>query len=101
MPDAKTMAIIDEMTHVAPEWESTKRWVRSFYAKTFFEDIRQEYGIKHLSEKEFLDLHHDELVKSGRKDPAPGLSNAFDFSKISSPLEQFHKVEDSNKPLTN
>ena len=70
MPDAKTMAVIDEMTYVAPEWQDTKRWVRSFYAKTFFEDIRHEHGIKHLSEKEFLDLHHDKLVKAAGNDGA-------------------------------
>jgi len=100
MPDAKTMAVIDEMTYVAPEWQDTKRWVRSFYAKTFFEDIRHEHGIKHLSEKEFLDSHHDELVKAGGNKPSPSLADSFDFTKISAPLEKFNKVEDSGIALT-
>lgn len=99
MPDAKTMAIIDEMTHVAPEWQDTKRWVRSFYAGTFFSDIRHEHGIKHLSEKEFLDLHHDELVKSGINKPRPGLSDPFDFSKIMAAPQELDKVVNSDVTL--
>jgi|WetSurMetagenome_2_1015567.scaffolds.fasta_scaffold105605_3 hypothetical protein len=97
MPDAKTMAVIDEMPYVDRKWQDTKRWVRSFYNKTFFEDIRQEHGIKHLSEKEYLDLHHDELIKSGVNDPSSSLTNAFDFSKIMAPtLAKFEKIEDSD-----
>ncbi len=82
MPDAKTMAIIDEMPFVAPEWQDTKRWVHSFYAGTFFEDIRREHGIKHLSEKEYLDCYREELVKAGFKNSDSGLAQPFDFSKI-------------------
>ncbi len=82
MPDAKTMAVIDEMNYVAPQWQDTKRWVRSFFKGTFFEDIRKEHGIKRLSEKEFLDLHHEELVKSGLKNTDPNISQPVDFSKV-------------------
>jgi hypothetical protein len=100
MPNAMVMAVIDEMTHVAPEWQDTKRWVRSFYRHTFFEDIRHEHGIKHLSEKEFLDLHHDKLVKAAGNDGSPCLSDPFDFTKISVPLEKFDKIEDTAIALT-
>ena len=102
MPDAKTMAVIDEMPYVDIKWQDTKRWVRSFYAHTFFEDIRQEHGIKHLSEKEYLELHRDELIKAGCNPTSSGLADPFDFSKIMAPtLAEFEKVKDSNKPLTN
>jgi hypothetical protein len=105
LPDAKTMAVVDTMDYVAPQWENTKRWVRYFYAGNFFNDIRHETGITHLSEKEFIeDTYAEEIVRQARlkdlderdslnanreksiepvfKDSAPGLSNPFDFSKI-------------------
>ncbi len=100
MPDAKTMAVIDEMGYVAPQWQNTKRWVRSFYAGTFFEDIRKEHGIKHLSESEFLDSHHDELVKMGFKNPSSSVSNAFDFTKLMTPLSESQDVVDADETLT-
>lgn len=99
MPDARTMAVIDEMDYVAHNWEATKRWVRSFYNGTFFEDIRKEHGIKHLAEKEFLDSHREELVKAGLKDPSTRLSNPFDFSKIMTGSEESNKVIDSDETL--
>lgn len=94
LPDAATMAIMDEMTHVAPRWQRTKAWVRSFYAGTFFNDIRQEHGIKHLAECEFLDMHREKLAKPGLEDVSPGGADAFDFSKIMT-----NQVIDSQEPL--
>lgn len=82
MPDAKTMAVIDEADYVAPQWQNTKRWVRSFYNGTFFEDIRKEYNITHLAELEYLDAHREEFAKAGLKEPPSGYSEPFDFSKI-------------------
>jgi hypothetical protein len=76
------MAVIDEMPAVGKQWRDTKRWVHSFYAATFFEDIRKEHDIKHLSEREFLDVLNEEVVEPTFENCAPGLSKPFDFSKI-------------------
>lgn len=101
LPDAENMALIDEALFVDKVWQRTKRWVRSYYDGTFHEDIRKEHNINHLSEKEFLDLHHDELIKAGLKNPPPGFTDPFDFSKISSPAKPFRKIEDSDEALAN
>ena len=83
LPNAKTMAIISEMEHVAPEWTNTKYWCDAFFAHTFFNSIRAQHKISHLSEREYLDANRAELIKAGCNEfEAPG-SDAFDFSKIS------------------
>lgn len=82
LPDAKTMAVISEMPHVAPQWQKTKQWADSFFRKTFHQDIRAEHGISHLSEEEFLDMHNKKVVEPLLQECAPGLSQPFDFSKI-------------------
>ena len=82
LPDAKTMAVISEMTYVAPQWQQTKFWCDSFYKKTFFQDIRNQYGITHLAESEYLDANHEKLVKSGCKDPDSRFADPLYFSKV-------------------
>ncbi len=82
LPDARTMAIIDELDHVAPRWQNTKTWVRFFYSGDFFNHIRKETGITHLAEHEFLSAHAHEKVEPTSDNGAPGFSNPFDFSKI-------------------
>ena len=83
MPDAKVMAVIGTMTRVDKRWQQTKGWVDAFYAGKFFEYIRQETGIKHLSEREFLDLHSKEIVEFAPQQLDSVIPDAFDFSKIS------------------
>ncbi len=94
LPDAKVMAIISEMGYVAPEWRMTKGWCDSFFNKTFFEDIRHQYGITMPSEKEFLEAHHEKVVKPTLDNGRASLTDSFDFSKIKT-----DQVIDSNISL--
>jgi len=82
LPNAKTMAIISEMFHVAPEWQATKFWCDAFFNHTFFNSIRKQYNISHLSEREYLNAHRAELIKAGCDEIKGDFSDPFDFSKI-------------------
>lgn len=82
LPNAKTMAIISEMPYVAPEWTNTKYWCDAFFAHTFFNSIREQYGISHLSEREYLDAHRAELIQAGCNEIEIPSSDPFDFSKV-------------------
>lgn len=101
LPDAMTMAVIDEMATVDEKWRLTKQWVRWFYESwkltgldqnkfkytnknptAFFKHIRDQHKITLESEKEFLDSNREKLIKSGCKLPHPGHTDPFDFSKI-------------------
>ncbi len=82
LPKAETMALLSEEKYVAKQWQQTKGWVDAFYKLNFWEHIRKEHGIKHLSEHEYLKLHREELIKAGAKDCPPSVPDAFNFSKI-------------------
>lgn len=94
LPNAKTMAIISEMIHVSPEWENTKIWCDAFFAHTFFNTIRKQHNISHLSEREYLNANRAELIKAGCNEVESDVSNPFDFSKVA-----VEKVVDKNKAL--
>lgn len=82
LPNAKTMAIISEMIYVDPKWTETKYWCSCFFNGTFFDAIRNQYDIDHLTESEYLNTHRAELVKARGDDIEGDLPDAFDFSKI-------------------
>jgi hypothetical protein len=82
LPNAKTMAIISEMPYVAPEWKDTKYWCDAFFAHTFFNSIRKQHGISHLSEREYLNAHRAELIQAGCNEVEVPSSDPFDFSKV-------------------
>lgn len=82
LPKAETMALLSEQSIVAKPWLQTKRWVDAFYALKFWEHIRKEHNITHLSESEYIKLHKQELINAGAKECAPGITDPFDFSKI-------------------
>ena len=82
LPDAKVMATISTMDYVAPQWQETKGWCDAFFDGTFFEYIRKSNAFLHLSEAEFLDLHREELLKTGIKDGSSLPPQPFDFEKI-------------------
>ena len=82
LPNAKIMAIISETPYVDKKWQMTKKWCDSFFNKTFWEDIRHQYGITHLSEHEYLNAHREELIKAGCKESETLIPQPFDFSKI-------------------
>lgn len=84
LPDAKVMATISEMSHVAPIWQKTKGWCDSFYEGKFHDRIREQHGINLLSETEYLDLHREELIKAGCKEGGPTRPEPFDFFKVRS-----------------
>ena len=83
LPDAKVMATISEMTYVAPQWQRTKGWCDAFFSGKFHEAIREQHGIKLLSETEYLNAHREELIQAGCQDGGPLRPEPFDFSKIS------------------
>jgi hypothetical protein len=99
LPDAKVMATISQMSYVDKKWRETKGWCDAFFCGWMFDDatqtyintnthhffdyIRKQHGIKHLSESEYLDAHREELIKAGCKETDTALSDPFDFSKVS------------------
>lgn len=82
LPSPAVMATISETPWVSKEWQSTKRWSDSFYNQTFWEDIRLEHGIDHLSEYEYKELHRDKLLDASANEIDPLISDTFDFSKV-------------------
>lgn len=82
LPDAKVMATISEMGYVAFDWVQTKGWCDAFYNHDFFDHIRKQHNICHLSESEWLDLHREELIKAGAKESPILPAEPFDFCKI-------------------
>lgn len=83
LPDAMTMASLSETPMVSPAYQTMKFWCDAFFSKSFWHKIRQQHGIKMLSEHEYLNAHRDELIHAGCKlvDSLP--PEPFDFSKIS------------------
>ena len=82
LPKAETMALLSEQTFVAKPWQKTKAWVDAFYRLQFWEYIRKEHNINHLSESEYIKLHKQELINAGAKDSPTRVPEPFDFSKI-------------------
>ena len=82
LPNPLVMAKISEMPIVAPQWEMTKAWCDAFYDKNFWEYIRTQHNIKHLSEIEYLNANREELIKAGCKESESILTDPFDFSKV-------------------
>jgi hypothetical protein len=83
LPDAKVMAVISEMKYVDRRWRNTKQWCDAFYRGDFFNFIRKQHKIKHLSESEYLDANREKLIQSGCQEVKTPFADPFDFSKIS------------------
>lgn len=97
LPNALTMACLSEMGRVDPKFRTMKAWSDAFFNKQFFELIRREQQRSDLlSEREYLDAYRDELIQSGGQNGNPGVSEAFDFSKI-----QAYKVVDPGESALN
>lgn len=82
LPNAAIMAWISETKVVAKRWKETKGWCDAFFKLKFWEHIRHQHGINHLSEVEYLKAHREEFLKAGAKENAPLKADPFDFSKI-------------------
>ncbi len=96
LPDAYTMAMLSEMNFVSEQWQSMKAWSDAFFDLKFWEYIRQQCGIDMLSEHEYLNANREKLIQAGCKEVKPGLSEPFDFSKITA-----YKVINSEDSLVN
>ena len=94
LPNAKTMAIISEMSYVSPQWQNTKVWCDAFFAHTFLNTIREQCNISHLSEREYLNANRSELIQAGCNEVEEDLADPFYFSKVA-----IEKVVDQNKAL--
>jgi hypothetical protein len=96
LPDVISMETFCEITNVAPKYQTMQNWSKAFYAGKFWELIRQEAGISHLSKSEYLEANRAKLVEAtGNKVEVLG-TDAFDFSKVA-----IQKVIDPYKPVFN
>lgn len=82
LPNPAVMAIISEMTHVAPEWRTMKGWSDAFFDGKFFEHIRSQHRIDMLSESEYLNANREKLIEAGCQEVNAPISEPFDFSKV-------------------
>jgi hypothetical protein len=82
LPSAAQMAHISETPIVSKRWQKTKGWVNAFYGLYFWEHIRKEYNIQHLSEYEYLKANRQKLINAGCKECPTPVSEPFDFSKV-------------------
>lgn len=94
-PDAWTMERLYVTPNVPKEYQTMKRWTHYFYDGTFWESIRKEHNIKHLSEHEYLQVNRDKFVQAGAKDVDPSTSQPFDFTKVT-----IEKIVDTKTALT-
>jgi hypothetical protein len=93
LPSAMVMAELTSLAIVHKKYQTMQAWSVAFYCGTFWEYIRHEHKIDMLSEKEYLAVHRDELIKAGCQIPNSNFAEPFDFSKIS-----VKKVKDSVTP---
>lgn len=82
LPDWKRMALLSQLDSVDEEWKDMKEWCDAFYQGRFWQFIRKQHNIKMLSEIEYLKANREKLIQAGCKEIEPGLSQPFDFSKI-------------------
>lgn len=94
LPDWKRMALLSQLDSVDEEWKLMKQWCDAFYAGRFWEFIRKQHGIEMLSEAEYLKVNRKKLIEAGCQEVEPGLSQPFDFSKVT-----VNKVVNSNNAL--
>lgn len=74
---ASTDIIVDK------RYQTLQAWSVAFFKGTFWEYVRYDQKIDMLSETEYLQLHREELLKAGCQMAPVGVTEPFDFSKIS------------------
>ena len=82
LPNATLMALLSEAKFVAPRWKKTKGWVDAFYKLDFWNYIRKESGINHLSEYEYLRANREKFIQAGCQESTTKVTEPFDFSKV-------------------
>lgn len=93
-PDAWTMEKLYQAPVVPKGYETMKEWSEAFYDGHFYEFIRKQHNIDMLSESEYLNANREKLIKAGCKEIKSGLSESFDFSKIT-----INKIVDTKNAL--
>lgn len=96
LPDVISMETLYEITNVSPRYRLMKAWSEAFYNGVFWQTIREQHNIKHLSKSEYLNAHRAELIKAAGNKVEVLRPDPFDFSKIA-----VEKVIDKNKPFFN
>ena len=94
LPDADAMAILSESKYVGPSLQSMKEWSDAFFDGRFWNFIRQQHGIKMLSEHEYLNANREKLIKAGGQEVETPVTESFDFSKIA-----IHKIVDTKTAI--
>lgn len=94
LPNPLIMATISEMKKVSSHWQMTKFWCDAFFSKNFWEAIRNQHKISHLSEHEYLNANREELINAGCKDVKSVPADPFDFSKVT-----INKIIDTNTAI--
>lgn len=98
LPSAISMAYLSESLYVDPKWQNLKKWSDAFFktfiydpytdtfvnknTNYFFELIRKDNNIKHLSEQEFLDLHGKKVVKPACDKSNSLLADSLEAAKV-------------------
>lgn len=84
LPNAYTMALLSStpLSEVNGKYRRMKIWSDAFFNHTFWDCIRAEHDINHLSEYEYLKANREKLIQAGAKDSKPDLSQSLNFSKI-------------------
>lgn len=90
LPPAKVMAALSESINVDKKWERSKGWCDAFFDGCFWEHVRKQHNLNHLSEHEYLKLNRAKLIEASGDHSEPLGSDAFDFSKVA-----VHKIVDS------
>ncbi len=114
LPDAKVMAALSHMdgSKIPLQLTNWKRWSDAFFfgwdydketgsainrtPNHFFDVIRKQHGISHLSEKEYLEANRDKLIQACGDDVESIATDTFDFSEI-----MRHKVIDAKESFLN
>lgn len=96
LPDVVAMETLYEITNVDPAYLSMKKWSEAFYNGNFWNTIRAQHGISHLSKSEYLNVHRAEIIKAAGNKIEVLRPNPFDFSKVA-----VQKVIDKFEPILN
>lgn len=83
LPNAARMAQLASTSVFVPkEYQTMQAWSVAFFKGTFWEFVRHDQNINMPSEHEFFLSNREKLIQAGCQIPKPGISDAFDFSKV-------------------
>jgi len=82
LPSADTLATLTMTTYVAEPYRRMQQWSKWFYKPGFYQKIREQHGIKMVSEEEHLEAIRKKGTKSAGEDMSPLVSNPFDAARV-------------------